>query len=95
MSDAAQAREAASPSPRAHWPCVQRQDGQDGRRRGGPLQDGPDVQEVRPRRRKYKAHDEKNEFRTGDRVEILEHRPLSKNKRWTVTRLIERPVGAE
>ena len=46
-------------------------------------------------RRKYKAHDAKNEFRTGDRVEILEHRPLSKNKQWMVTRLIERPAGAE
>ncbi len=46
-------------------------------------------------RRKYKAHDEKNEFRIGNRVEILEHRPLSKNKQWKVTRLIERPAGAE
>jgi len=46
-------------------------------------------------RRKYKAHDEKNEYRIGDRVEILEHRPVSKNKRWMVTRLIERPAGAE
>ncbi len=44
-------------------------------------------------RRKYKAHDEKNEYKKGDRVEILEHRPLSKNKSWTVTRLIERAVG--
>jgi small subunit ribosomal protein S17 len=43
-------------------------------------------------RRKYKAHDEKNEYRVGDRVEILEHRPVSKNKRWMVTRLIERAV---
>ena len=42
-------------------------------------------------RKKYKAHDEKNEFQTGDRVEILEHRPLSKDKRWKVARLIERP----
>lgn len=43
-------------------------------------------------RRKYKAHDEQNEYRIGDRVEILEHRPLSKEKRWKVTRLIERPA---
>lgn len=43
-----------------------------------------------PRRQKYKAHDENNEFRAGDRVEITETRPLSKQKRWTVTRLIER-----
>jgi len=42
-------------------------------------------------RRRYKAHDEQNEFRTGDRVEIMEHRPLSKEKRWKVSRLIDRP----
>jgi small subunit ribosomal protein S17 len=43
------------------------------------------------RRVKYKAHDEKNEFKIGDRVEIVETRPLSKDKRWRVARLIERP----
>jgi small subunit ribosomal protein S17 len=40
-------------------------------------------------RTRYKAHDEKNQFKTGDRVEILEHRPLSREKRWIVSRLIE------
>jgi small subunit ribosomal protein S17 len=45
-------------------------------------------------RRRYKAHDETNEYRAGDRVEIAEHRPLSREKRWTVTRLIDRPVIA-
>ena len=35
-------------------------------------------------RAKYKAHDEKNEFKTGDRVEIVESRPLSRDKRWRV-----------
>jgi len=44
------------------------------------------------RRVTYKAHDEKNEFRVGDRVEIVETRPLSKDKRWRVARLIERPA---
>ena len=44
------------------------------------------------RRVTYKAHDEKNEFRIGDRVEIVETRPLSKGKRWRVARLIERPA---
>lgn len=44
-------------------------------------------------RRRYKAHDEKNEYRTGDRVEIVEHRPLSKEKRWKVASLIERAVA--
>lgn len=43
-------------------------------------------------RTKYKAHDEGNEYRTGDRVEITEHRPLSKEKRWKVSRLIERGI---
>jgi len=44
------------------------------------------------RRVTYKAHDEKNEFQVGDRVEIVETRPLSKDKRWRVARLIERPA---
>ena len=41
-------------------------------------------------RMRYKAHDEKNQYHTGDRVEIKEHRPLSRDKRWIVSRLIER-----
>jgi len=45
-------------------------------------------------RKRYKAHDETNEYRMGDRVEISEHRPLSKQKRWKVTKLIERPALA-
>jgi small subunit ribosomal protein S17 len=40
---------------------------------------------------KYKAHDEDNQYRKGDRVEILEHRPLSRTKRWMVVRLVKRP----
>jgi small subunit ribosomal protein S17 len=43
-------------------------------------------------REKYKAHDENNEYKTGDRVEIMEHRPISKEKRFKVVRLISRPV---
>jgi small subunit ribosomal protein S17 len=45
-------------------------------------------------RRRFKAHDETNQYRTGDRVEITEHRPLSKEKRWLVSRLIARPAMA-
>ncbi len=45
-------------------------------------------------RKRYKAHDATNEYRTGDRVEIAEHRPLSKEKRWKVSKLIERPALA-
>jgi len=43
-------------------------------------------------RKRYKAHDEKNEFKTGDRVDIIESRPLSREKRWAVARLIDRPA---
>lgn len=39
---------------------------------------------------KFKAHDENNECRVGDRVEIMETRPLSKDKRWRVSSIIER-----
>ena len=41
--------------------------------------------------KKYHAHDEKNEFKVGDVVRIVETRPLSKTKRWRVVELIERP----
>ena len=43
------------------------------------------------RTKKYHAHDEKNEYREGDKVRIEETRPLSKTKRWRVAELIERP----
>lgn len=39
---------------------------------------------------KFKAHDEKNECGIGDKVEIMETRPLSKDKRWRVTEIIEK-----
>lgn len=39
--------------------------------------------------KKYKAHDEKNQFHPGDYVEIAATRPLSKDKRWRVLRKIE------
>jgi len=34
--------------------------------------------------KKYKAHDEKNEYKVGEIVEIIEHRPISKTKAWVV-----------
>ena len=43
-------------------------------------------------RKRYKAHDETNEYKVGDKVEIIEHRPLSREKRFKVIRLIERPA---
>ena len=39
---------------------------------------------------KLKAHDENNECRVGDRVEVMETRPLSKDKRWRLARIIEK-----
>ena len=45
-------------------------------------------------RTKYKAHDEKNEYKTGDKVLIVESRPLSRDKRWRVEKLIERAPEA-
>ncbi|MCS6797017.1 MAG: 30S ribosomal protein S17 [Myxococcota bacterium] len=43
------------------------------------------------RRRRFAAHDERHAYRTRDLVEITESRPLSRTKRWVVTRLVERP----
>jgi small subunit ribosomal protein S17 len=42
------------------------------------------------RTKRYKAHDEDNQCRVGDRVRIVETRPLSKEKRWRVVEILER-----
>ncbi|MEJ5348395.1 MAG: 30S ribosomal protein S17 [Desulfosoma sp.] len=42
------------------------------------------------RRNKFKAHDEENQCRLGDRVLIQESRPLSKTKHWVVVKIVER-----
>ena len=39
---------------------------------------------------KYKAHDERNECKTGDRVLIIESRPISRDKRWRVREILEK-----
>ena len=39
---------------------------------------------------KFKAHDEENKCKVGDRVSIIEARPLSKEKRWAVLEIIEK-----
>ena len=39
---------------------------------------------------KFKAHDENNECRIGDKVEIMETRPLSKDKNWRLVKIIEK-----
>ena len=45
---------------------------------------------VMTRSKKYATHDENNEFKTGDVVEIVSVRPISKTKTWKVAKLIER-----
>ena len=44
------------------------------------------------RRARFKAHDADNACKRGDLVEIRESRPLSKDKRWVVTRVLEKAV---
>ena len=48
----------------------------------------PLYKKIIKRTMKFKAHDEKNECSVGDKVEIMETRPLSKDKRWRVTEII-------
>jgi small subunit ribosomal protein S17 len=38
---------------------------------------------------KFKAHDDKNACKVGDKVQIMESRPLSKDKRWKVSKILE------
>lgn len=42
------------------------------------------------RTKRLKAHDEKNDAKTGDTVRIMETRPMSKDKRWRVVEIVER-----
>jgi len=42
------------------------------------------------RTKRFQAHDENNEFHIGDTVQITECRPLSRNKAWRVTQLVEK-----
>ena len=42
--------------------------------------------------RKYHAHDEKGEYKTGDTIEITESRPISKTKNWVATRLVQKSI---
>lgn len=39
---------------------------------------------------KFKAHDENNEAQVGDRVQIMETRPLSREKRWRLVKIVEK-----
>jgi len=44
------------------------------------------------KRKKFRAHDEQNACRIGDKVLIVESRPLSKDKHWRVREIIEKAV---
>lgn len=48
------------------------------------------LQKVIKRRVKYSVHDEKNESHVGDRIRIIESRPLSRTKRWRMVEVIEK-----
>ena len=50
----------------------------------------PIYKKVMKRTVKLKAHDENNECNIGDRVRVMETRPLSKDKRWRVVEIIEK-----
>ena len=50
----------------------------------------PVYQQVIRRRARFKAHDEQNQCGVGDRVRIMEARPLSKTKRWRVVTVVEK-----
>ena len=50
----------------------------------------PKYKKILRRRTKLKAHDEQNQCHVGDRVLIVECRPLSRDKRWRVSKILER-----
>lgn len=50
----------------------------------------PLVKKIIKRTYKLKAHDENNECKIGDRVLVMETRPLSKDKRWRLVRIVEK-----
>ena len=47
---------------------------------------------IQKRTYKLKAHDENNECQMGDKVKVMETRPLSKDKRWRVVEIVEKAV---
>ena len=47
---------------------------------------------IQKRTYKLKAHDENNECKIGDKVRVMETRPLSKDKRWRVVEILEKAV---
>ncbi|MBW1838969.1 MAG: 30S ribosomal protein S17 [Deltaproteobacteria bacterium] len=59
---------------------------------GSRLVKHPVYKKLVKRRARYKAHDEKNQCKIGDKVLIVETRPLSKDKRWRVREIVEERV---
>ncbi len=55
----------------------------------------PKFKKIITRFKKFYAHDEKSEARTGDRVRIQETRPLSKLKRWRLVEVVQRGETAD
>lgn len=52
----------------------------------------PVYKRVVMRSKRYKVHDEKGECKVGDKVKIIETRPLSKEKRWALLEIIKRAI---
>ncbi|MFZ5752942.1 MAG: 30S ribosomal protein S17 [Bacillota bacterium] len=50
----------------------------------------PMYNKIMKKTKKYKAHDEENTCKVGDKVKIMETRPLSKDKRWRVAEILEK-----
>ncbi len=50
----------------------------------------PRYKKIVKRKKRYKAHDENNECKIGDKVLMMETRPLSRDKRWRITAIIEK-----
>jgi len=55
----------------------------------------PLYQKVVKRQTVLHVHDEKNEAKVGDKVEVMETRPISRLKRWRVVRVVEASVGLD
>jgi small subunit ribosomal protein S17 len=54
----------------------------------------PSYEKIRSRTSKVYVHDEKNESHTGDRVRVKETRPMSRQKRWRLTDILEKVAKA-
>ena len=55
----------------------------------------PKYDKLMKRSAHYKAHDEKNESHVGDVVELMSVRPMSKDKRWAIIRVVEKSKDKE